>query len=81
MNGFETGKLRQIYGLDFGTSNTHLSISTAGDSSPIVDDVKTDSNSSIPSIVLYDDRTFEIIGFGQPAIEEWYSMNKRDRKK
>jgi hypothetical protein len=73
--------LKQIYGLDFGTSNTHLSLSTSGDSNPIVDDVKINSNSSIPSVILYDERTFEIIGFGQPAIEEWYSMNKSEKKR
>jgi len=81
MNGFNRDNLRQIYGLDFGTSNTHLSLSTTGERNPIVDDVKISGSTSIPSVILYDERTFEIIGYGQPAIEEWYSMSKSEKKR
>jgi len=74
-------KLRHIYGLDFGTSNTHLSISTAGEANPIVEDIKIESNSSIPSAILYDDKNFNCIAFGQSAIEEWHCMNRQERKR
>src|SRR6056297_1540538 len=72
---------RHIFGLDFGTSNTHMSISTAAEAIPIVDDVKLASNASVPSVILYDERSFEVLGFGQPALEEWYSMSSSQRKK
>ncbi len=77
----EEKKTRHIFGLDFGTSNTHMSISTAAEAFPIVDDVKLESNASVPSVILYDERTFEVLGFGQPALEEWYSMSSSQRKK
>lgn len=72
---------RHIFGLDFGTSNTHMSISTAAEAVPIVDDVKIESNASVPSVILYDERTFEVLGFGQPALEEWHSMSRSERRK
>jgi len=74
-------EIRHIFGLDFGTSNTHMSISAAAEAVPIVDDVKIESNASIPSVLLYDERNFEVLGFGQPALEEWYSMSHSERKK
>src|SRR6056297_2211762 len=77
----EKQTIRHIFGLDFGTSNTHMSISTAAEAVPIVDDVKLESNASVPSVILYDERTFEVLGFGQPALEEWYSMSRSQRKK
>jgi len=73
--------IRHIFGLDFGTSNTHMSISTAAEAVPIVDDVKIESNASVPSVILYDERNFEVLGFGQPAIEEWHSMSRSQRRK
>src|SRR6056297_3162528 len=72
---------RHIFGLDFGTSNTHMSISTAAEAIPIVDDVKIESNASVPSVILYDERNFEVLGFGQPALEEWHSMSRSQRRK
>lgn len=74
-------EIRHIFGLDFGTSNTHMSISAAAEAVPIVDDVKIESNASVPSVLLYDERNFEVLGFGQPALEEWYSMSRSERKK
>src|SRR6056297_1521348 len=73
--------IRHIFGLDFGTSNTHMSISTAAEAVPIVDDVKIESNASIPSVILYDERNFEVLGFGQPALEEWHSLSRSQRRK
>jgi hypothetical protein len=72
--------IRHIFGLDFGTSNTHMSISTAAEAVPIVDDVKIESNASVPSVILYDERNFEVLGFGQPALEEWHSMSRSQRR-
>ncbi len=74
-------KLKHIYGLDFGTSNTHLSFCTANDLSPIVEDIKIHSESSIPSAVLYDEKTFSVLTFGRRAVEEWYGMDRKERKK
>lgn len=73
--------IRHIFGLDFGTSNTHMSISTAAEAVPIVDDVKIESNASVPSVILYDEGNFEVLGFGQPALEEWHSMSRSQRRK
>ena len=73
--------IRHIFGLDFGTSNTHMSISTAAEAIPLVDDVKIESNASVPSVILYDERNFEVLGFGQPALEEWHSMSRSQRRK
>src|SRR6056297_2018339 len=81
MRKIEKESIRHIFGLDFGTSNTHMSISTAAEAVPIVDDVKLASNASVPSVILYDERSFEVLGFGQPALEEWYSMSSSQRKK
>src|SRR6056297_3038310 len=81
MRKIEKESIRHIFGLDFGTSNTHMSISTAAEAVPIVDDVKLESNTSVPSVILYDERTFEVLGFGQPALEEWFSMNRSQRKR
>jgi len=73
--------LKLIYGLDFGTSNTHLSSCTANDLFPLVDDIKIYKDNSIPSAILYDEKTFTPVTFGKKAIEEWFSMSKSEKRK
>ena len=76
----QTSRLTHIYGLDFGTSNTHLSVTTAGEIHPLVEDIHIEKTASIPSVVLYDERNFNCIAFGQSALEEWHNMNAKERK-
>ncbi|HPE69074.1 MAG TPA: hypothetical protein PLF96_07145 [Thermotogota bacterium] len=73
-------KIVRAYGIDFGTTNTHISNVSVGEKHPMVEDFRIFSDRGIPSVVLYDTQAQSLVAFGKTALEEWYSLSASERK-
>jgi hypothetical protein len=72
--------ITKLIGLDFGTTNTHLSLTTGGVKNPRIDDIRIFSENSIQTVLLYSKKTMEPLAFGQLAQQEWVTLSKHERK-
>ncbi len=71
---------RELIGLDFGTTNTHLSLTAAGEKNPIGRDIRIFPQNAIQSVLLYTPQESRVIAFGQTAQEEWVTLSRSERR-
>jgi len=71
---------RELVGLDFGTTNTHLSLTVAGEKNPVGRDIRIFPQNAIQSVLLYAPKEGRVIAFGQTAQEEWVTLSRSERR-
>ncbi len=71
---------RELIGLDFGTTNTHLSLTPVGEKNPVGRDIRVFPQNAVQTVLLYAPKESRVIAFGQTAQEEWVSMSRSERR-
>ena len=69
---------RELIGLDFGTTNTHLSLTPGGGKNPVVRDIRVFPQNALQTVLLYAPKETLVIAFWQTVQYEWFSMSRSE---